>query len=128
MEKMPSTKYEIEKFTGVNDFGLWRLKMKALLVQQGCLEALKGEAAMNVALTAAEKTTMIEKAHNTILLSLGEKVLRQVSKETTTLGLWTKLVGLYMTKSLVNRLYVKQALYSFKMVQDTVLAELLDMF
>ena len=42
VEKMSSTKYEIEKFTGVNDFGLWCLKMKALLVQQGCLEALKG--------------------------------------------------------------------------------------
>ena len=52
---MPSTKYEIEKFTGVNDFGLWRLKMKALLVQQGCLEALNGEPAMNVALTAVEE-------------------------------------------------------------------------
>ena len=50
MEKMPSTKYEIEKFTGVNDFGMWCLKMKALLVQQGCLEALKGAAAMDDAL------------------------------------------------------------------------------
>src|SRR3954471_23054695 len=125
---MPSTKYEIEKFTGVNDFGLWRLKMKALLVQQGCLEALKGEAAMNAALTAAEKTNMIEKAHSAILLSLGDKVLRQVSKETTASGLWVKLESLYMTKSLVNRLYLKQALYSFKMVEDKVLAEQLDMF
>lgn len=77
MEEMPSTKYEIEKFTGVNDFGLWRLKMKALLVQQGCLEALKGEASMNVVLTVAKKTNMIEKAHSAILLSLGDKVLRQ---------------------------------------------------
>lgn len=88
MEEMPSTKYEIENFTGVNDFGLWRLKMKALLVHQGCLEALKGEVAMNVALSTAEKTNMIEKAHNTILLSLGDKVLWHVSKETTTSGLW----------------------------------------
>ncbi|CAK8569061.1 unnamed protein product [Lathyrus sativus] len=39
---MSSTKYEIEKFTGVNDFGLWHLKMLALLVQQDLLEALKG--------------------------------------------------------------------------------------
>ena len=59
---MPSTKYEIEKFTRVNDFGLWRLKMKALLLQQGCLEALKRESAMNEVLTVAEKMSMIEKA------------------------------------------------------------------
>ena len=52
---MPSTKYEIEKFTRVNDFALWRLKMKALLVQQGCLEALKGAEAMDDALTNKEK-------------------------------------------------------------------------
>lgn len=39
---MSSIKFEIEKFTGVNDFGLWRLKMRALLVQQGLLKALKG--------------------------------------------------------------------------------------
>ena len=125
---MPSTKYEIKNFTGVNDFGLWRLKMKALLVQQGCLEALKGESAMNEALTAAEKKAMIEKAHSAILLSLGDKVLRQVSKETTAVVLWVKLESLYMTKSLVNRLYLKQALYSFKMIEDKVLAEQLDMF
>ena len=104
---MPSTKYKIEKFAGVNNFDLWRLKMKALLVQQGCLEALKGEEAMNVVLTVAEKTTVIEKAHNTILLSLGDKVLRHVSKEMTTSGLWVKLESLFMTKSLINRLYLK---------------------
>src|SRR3954467_5783365 len=110
---MPSIKYEIENFIRVNDFGLWHLKMKALLVQQGCLEALKGEAAMNAALTTAEKTTMIEKAHNAILWSLGDKVLRQVSKEMKASGLWAKFESFYMTKSLVNRLYLKQALHSF---------------
>ena len=39
-----------------------------------------------------------------------------------------KLESLYMTKSLVNRLYLKQDLYSFKMIGDKVLAEQLDMF
>ena len=75
MEKMPSTKYEIEKFTGVNNFDLWHLKMKALLVQQGCLEALKGATTMDAVLKDKEKTTMVDKSHNTILLSLGDKVL-----------------------------------------------------
>lgn len=40
---MGSMKYEIEKFTGNNDFGLWMNKMRAILVQQGLLEALKGD-------------------------------------------------------------------------------------
>lgn len=33
-----------------------------------------------------------------------------------------------MTKSLVNRLYLKQTLYSFKMSEDKILTEQLDMF
>ena len=39
-----------------------------------------------------------------------------------------KLKSLYMTKSLVNRLYLKQALYSFKIIKEKVLVEKLDMF
>ncbi|BAT75482.1 hypothetical protein VIGAN_01335000 [Vigna angularis var. angularis] len=38
---MISAKYEVEKFTGPDDFGLWRLKMHAILVQQGLFRALE---------------------------------------------------------------------------------------
>lgn len=104
-DKMRSTKFEIQKITGVNDFGLWRLKTQALLVQLGFLEVFKGSENMDVTLTEREK--MIEKAHNAIILSLSDKLLRQVSKEKTTTNVWNKLEGLYMTKSLVNRMYLK---------------------
>lgn len=100
---MSSTKYEIEKFTSVNDFDLWRLKMQALIVQQGLLEAFKGSKEMDVALSEKEKIMMVEKAHSAIILSLVDKVFRQVSKEKTTTSVWMKLEVLYMTKSLVNR-------------------------
>ena len=43
---MSSTKFDIEKFTGNIDFGLWRIKMKALLVDQGVQDALLGEEAL----------------------------------------------------------------------------------
>lgn len=65
---------------------------------------------MNVSLTKKENTMMIEKTHNIIILSLGDKVLRKVSKEKIAAGVWRKLEGLYMTKYLVNHLYLKQAL------------------
>jgi len=45
------SKWDIEKFTRENDFGLWKVKMEAVLTQQKCLEALKGEAAMPAHLT-----------------------------------------------------------------------------
>ena len=70
----------------------------------------------------------MDKAHNAIILSLKDKVLRQVSKEKTTVGIWLKLEGLYMTKSLANHLYLKQALYSFKMQEDINVESQLDVF
>lgn len=83
---------------------------------------------MDVALTDNEKTMMIEKIHNVIILSLSDKVLRQVSKEKTVAWIWVKLEDLCMTKSLVNRLYLNQALCSFKMNEDKSLIEQLYMF
>lgn len=35
-------KFNIEKFTGENNFGLWRIKMKVFLVHQGLEDALAG--------------------------------------------------------------------------------------
>ena len=32
---MSTTKYDIENFNGRNDFGLWKMKMEAILIQQG---------------------------------------------------------------------------------------------
>ncbi|KAK3006364.1 hypothetical protein RJ639_016617 [Escallonia herrerae] len=37
-----STKYDLKKFDGSNDFSLWRMKMRVVLIQQGLLKALKG--------------------------------------------------------------------------------------
>ena len=40
-----TTKYGIVKFDKKNGFSLWRVKMQALLVQQGLLNALQGREA-----------------------------------------------------------------------------------
>lgn len=61
---------------------------------------------MDVDLKEKENMMMIEKSHSAIILSLGDKLLRQVSKEKTAVDVWSELKGLYMTKSLVN-IYLK---------------------
>lgn len=125
-------RFEAEKFTGKNDFGLWRIKMKALLVQQGLADALKSEKdsekdpekeAVPDEKTAIKKQEISDRAHSTIVLSLADKVLREVSRETTAAGVWAKLESLYMTKSLANRLYMKQRLYSYRFREDKNLLE-----
>jgi hypothetical protein len=54
-----------------------------------------------------EKHDLMKWAHNAIKLCLSNKVLREVDEETMTARLWTKLGTLYMTKSLMNQLYMK---------------------
>ncbi|KAL6339122.1 hypothetical protein AAG906_024273 [Vitis piasezkii] len=99
---MSSQKFEVEKFNGSNDFTLWKLKMKALLVQQ--------------------------KAHSAILLSLADEVLREVADETTAVGLWRKLESKYQKKSLTNRLYQKRRLHTLKMSEGMQVRDHLDNF
>ena len=102
--------------------------MKAILVQQGIQAALLGEDNLPAHLTEKEKVDMLEKAHSALILSLGDKVLREVSKETSASGVWSKLESLYMTKSLANRLFLKQKLYSFKLMAGKTIEDHLDDF
>ena len=102
------SKWEIEKFTGSNDFGLWKVKMRALLTHNKCVEALKGVTQMPATLSDAEKTEMDEKALSSIILCLGDKVLREVARETSAAAMWSKLDSLYMTKSLAQKQCLKQ--------------------
>ena len=71
---------------------------------------------------------MFKKAHSAIVLNLTDKVLREVSKETTAYGVWVKLESLYITKSLANQLYMKQRLFSYKILEDQSFAEQIDDF
>ena len=125
---MSSHKFEIDKFDGSNDFTLWKVKMKALLVQQGCAAALEGEGKLPEGLKAPEKTEILARAHSAILLSLTDEVLREVIDETTAAGLWKKLEGKYQKKSLTNRLYQKQRLYTLRMTENMQVKDHLDNF
>ncbi|KAL8503329.1 hypothetical protein ACS0TY_022168 [Phlomoides rotata] len=95
------------------------MKVKALLIHQGLGAALRKEEPSDKGKTKVEDLEEIqEKTYNMIILCLGDKALREVSKETTTVGVWEKLEGLYNLKTLVNRLYMKQKLFSFRMVEE----------
>ncbi|GJX36313.1 retrovirus-related pol polyprotein from transposon TNT 1-94 [Tanacetum coccineum] len=107
---MTRAKFDIEKFDGTGDFWLWRIKMRVLLIQHGCEAALK---VSPTDMEAQTKAKLNKKAHSAVILCLGNKVLRKVTRETTAAGVWTNLETLYMTKSLANKLYPKKKLYTF---------------
>ena len=77
---MAAARFDLEKFTVTNDFGLWRIKMRAILIQQGLADALieevepkkegEGDEKPDEKLVAKKKE-VAEKAYNTLILMLG---------------------------------------------------------
>nr|GEX86320.1 retrovirus-related Pol polyprotein from transposon TNT 1-94 [Tanacetum cinerariifolium] len=120
-----TTRFDIKKFDGKNDFGLWQIKMRALMVQQGCDAALE---TLPADMKACEKAALMKKAYSNLILCLKDRVLQEVTKEITDAGIWTKLTSLYMTMSLANRLYLKKKLYTYYMSPGTKLSDHIDEF
>ncbi|KAL8464383.1 hypothetical protein ACS0TY_034056 [Phlomoides rotata] len=102
--------------------------MKALLVHHGLANALKPDEDEESSISRERKVEVMEKAHSAIILCLGDKPLREVSKEKTGIDIWKKLESLYQTKSVSNKLYVKQKLLDFRMLEDKNLSEQLNTF
>ncbi|PKI75711.1 hypothetical protein CRG98_003854 [Punica granatum] len=89
--KMLGAKFELDKFDRSNNFGLWKIKMKALLVQHGLEGALKGDKKLSADLSLAEKNMVMSKALSVIQLSLLNKVLWEVCDQNSASKLWEKL-------------------------------------
>jgi len=88
--KTITTKFEVEKFDGKNNYMLWKMRVTTLLVKEGTHKAMLG----------AEKSSKMEddkwmdldvRAKTTIILCLSDEVLYNVMNAKTTAGLWCKL-------------------------------------
>ncbi|GJS81557.1 retrovirus-related pol polyprotein from transposon TNT 1-94 [Tanacetum coccineum] len=81
-------KFDVEKFDGSNDFGLWRVKMRSRLIQHGWEAALDPflKTMMDAEKTTLLKTDVYKKAHSALLLCLDNKVLREVNTEDSATG------------------------------------------
>ncbi|GKC41800.1 hypothetical protein Tco_1059522, partial [Tanacetum coccineum] len=64
---MTGAKFDIEKFDGTGDFELWRIKMRALLIQHRCEAALK---VLPMDMEAQTKAELNKKAHSAVILCL----------------------------------------------------------
>jgi len=59
----------------------------------------------------------------TILLCLGDDVIYHVMDEESSAAIWLKLESRYMSKSMTNKLYIKNRLYRMKMVEGSNLSQ-----
>ncbi|KAK8936753.1 hypothetical protein KSP39_PZI011993 [Platanthera zijinensis] len=122
-----AAKFEVPKYDGKIDFGLWQKRIKAVLVQQGLHKALLGKEKAKVK-DDDEWDELDLKAISTIQLCLADEVMYNVVEAETTADLWKKLEELYMSKSLTNKLYIKKQLYSLRMSEGTQLLNHMNMF
>ncbi|MFQ6666376.1 hypothetical protein Gotur_032744 [Gossypium turneri] len=83
---MAATRFEIEKFDGETYFNLWQVWMMTILVQNDLKK-----------------------------LYLANTVLQEVLMEKISFALWKRLETFYATKSLANRLVLKQRPFTFRM-------------
>ena len=123
--EMASAKCKVEKFDEKNSFSLWRVKIWALLVQQGLLKVLSGKDKLPEFMSDDVKEELEMKGHSAIQLCLDDEVLQEVADEDIAAGL-LKLESLYMTKFLTNKLYLKQRLFTLRMKEGTPIKDHLD--
>ncbi|PKA57601.1 Retrovirus-related Pol polyprotein from transposon TNT 1-94 [Apostasia shenzhenica] len=124
---IPVTKFEVEKFDHKKDFGIWQLRVKAILVQNDLHHALL-ERKNARKMTDEEWKELDLKALSTIQLCLADEVLYNISDVETSVDLWRKLEKFYMSKSLTNKLYMKRQLYNLRMSEGANLLEHMNVF
>ena len=88
MEKMTNAKFDVDKFTGKNNFSLWKLKVMDLLVQQGLHKALDGVNKKSASMTDSDWEDLDARALSNIQLCLADEFLFNIVGESTTEGLW----------------------------------------
>ena len=90
--------------------------MKALLVQhklQKVLEEPSTQASLSLSSDADKE--LQESAYSIIILCLANNILRQIDGEDTGYKVQKKFEQLYLTKSLTNRILLKEKFFGFKM-------------
>jgi hypothetical protein len=86
-----------------------------MFVQQGVAKALLGKSKKPRTMSEKEWEDIYVGSLNAIHLCLANDVLFNIVAEKKTTGLWKKLESLYMTKSLMNKIFLKRHLYSLRM-------------
>ncbi|KAH9742736.1 hypothetical protein KPL70_003051 [Citrus sinensis] len=105
-----NAKFEVEKFDGTNNFGMWQCELLDVLCQQELDVALEEKPDV---MDDKEWIKINRQACGTIRLCLAKDQKYSVMREASAKKLWETLEEKYMKKSLENRLYMKKKLYRF---------------
>jgi len=116
---MATTKFDLQKFDGRINFGIWKVRLIVVLVQQNLKATLDVKEKIPLRMEEQEWNDIDQEALSIIQLSTTDDVLQEVISHTTTVELLNKLEPLYMKKTLANRLRALQKLYMLCMHEGT---------
>ncbi|KAL0293416.1 UNVERIFIED_CONTAM: Retrovirus-related Pol polyprotein from transposon TNT 1-94 [Sesamum radiatum] len=119
-------KFEVVKFDGTGNFELWQTRVKDLLAQQGILKALRPQKPANM--DEEDWEELQQRAAGTIRLCLADEIMYHVMNLKSPGEVWKKLEIQFMSKSITNKLYLKQRLYGLKMQEGSDLAQHVNVF
>jgi len=122
---MATTKFDLQQFDGRINFGIWKVRLIVVLVQQNLKATLDVKEKRPLKMKEQEWNDIDQKALSTIQLSITDDVLQEVISETTTMELLNKLESLYMKKTMANRLGVLQKLCMLRMHEGTSIVKTL---
>ena len=115
------SKFEVARFDGTANSGLWQTRVKNLLAQQGISRAFNVKKLTKVDDDKWEE--MQAQACPTIWLCLSDQIMYHVMDITSSKQIWDKLEEQFMSKTLTQKLYLKQKLYGLKMQEGSDLGE-----
>uniref|UniRef100_A0A2N9HBW1 Integrase catalytic domain-containing protein n=1 Tax=Fagus sylvatica TaxID=28930 RepID=A0A2N9HBW1_FAGSY len=104
------------------------MAINASIATQGLVKALYGKTKKPEKMTDDEWEELDMKAVSTIRLLLADEVMYDVMEENSTAGIWLNLEKRYMSKSLTNKLHLKQNLYGLKMTEGADLRQHINTF
>jgi hypothetical protein len=120
MSYSSAMKFDIEKFDGRINFGLWKVQVNDVLIQSGLHKALKG----NTSKMEADKWEELDlRAASAIRLCLAKNVLANVQNLSSAKELWERLEGLYQAKDISNRLLLKEQFHNLRMDEGTKISD-----
>ncbi|KAK4400678.1 Retrovirus-related Pol polyprotein from transposon TNT 1-94 [Sesamum angolense] len=117
---MAGAKFKVVKFDGIGNFGLWQMRVKDLFAQQGILKALRPQ--KSVSMDDEDWAKLQQRAARTIRLCLADEIMYHVVNLKSPGEVWKKLEIQFMSKTITNKLYLKQRLYGLKMQEGSHLA------
>ena len=114
-----NTKFDVEKFDGTNNFGMWQCEVQDILFQQELDVALEE----NIPEDVDEKdwTRINRLACGTIRLCLSKELKYPFMRETSASKLWKEMEDKFMKKSIENKLYTRTKLYRFQYKPGTTM-------